>query len=78
MMGWAGKRQMRLRQERLKKENEEKAEKYDKLRAHCRKMFREAQQQGLYLGIGKDAGLPNTKDAQEGPLIKQLRKLTGM
>lgn len=36
-------------------------------------MFSRADEEGLYVGIGKDANLPN--EMQEGPKVKRLRKL---
>jgi len=38
-------------------------------------MFKAAEEQGLYLGLGREGSLPNNRESQEGPIVKKLRKL---
>ena len=44
-----------------------------KLEAHVKLMFEVAETEGLFIGMGRAAGIRNAD--QEGPLTKQLRKL---
>jgi len=46
---------------------------HNQLVSHVRKIFREAERQGLYLGAGRDPRLD--ADQQEGPLVKKLKRL---
>lgn len=43
-----------------------------------RKLFLSADADGLYLGAGKDGKKPDTRDAQQGPLVSRLRTLVAI
>jgi len=45
-----------------------------KIESLLRQAFKMADGEGLYLGAGRDDRLPENK--QEGPIFRQLRKLT--
>ena len=49
---------------------------FEELANHVRDMFKDAADEGLYLGMGKDIHL--STDEQEGPKVKKLRELVGL
>lgn len=51
---------------------------YDELVNHCRALFRKAASEHLYVGMGRDGGMPYTANHQEGPMTMRLRKLINL
>jgi hypothetical protein len=49
-----------------------------KIETVVRELIHSADKQGMYVGFGKNAKLPNTHEAQEGKGVKALRELLGV
>lgn len=50
-------------------------QKLNKICALLREAFAKADANGLYVGMGKSSHLPDTREAQQGRIITELRKL---